>query len=94
MYNSDSIQTYYRLHLNEKKFMIHLPYRNCILLSLSKLHYLSTARFSYQIIFSQEKKNHCGKLQCIKILNTIFILHYKHSLCIVSSAVALLFHQI
>lgn len=56
MYNSDSIQTYYRLHLNEKKFMIHLPYRNCILLSLSKLHYLSTARFSYQIIFSQKKK--------------------------------------
>lgn len=45
MYNSDSIQTYYILHLNDKKFMIRLHYRNRTLLSLSKLHYLSTAQF-------------------------------------------------
>lgn len=45
MYTSDSIQTYYILRWNEKKFVIHLHYRNCILLSLSKLHYLSTAQF-------------------------------------------------
>lgn len=40
MYNSDSIQTYYILHLNEKKLMISLHYRNLILLSLLKLHYV------------------------------------------------------